>query len=109
MKIILIGGTMESKFALDYVAKEIHRQAPGADVSTYTYGFAMKHKHQINKLIKGGMLITHSSGVMVIERGAQPAKAVFIRPVQPVSRIKLFIRAFWAVTLLSLSRIHGKT
>lgn len=84
---------MESKFALDYVAKEIHRQAPGADVSTYTYGFAMKHKHQINKLIKGGMLITHSSGVMVIERGAQPAKAVFISPVQPVSRIKLFIRA----------------
>ena len=93
MKIILVGGTMESNFALSYVADVISKIEPEADVSVYTYGFAMQHKHEINQIIKDNVLITHSTGAMVIERGAHPSKVVFIAPSQPVARWRIVYRA----------------
>ncbi len=92
-KIIFIGGTMESKFALDYVANFIQRRYPNAHIYTFTYAFALKHRHAINKTIKGATLITHSSGAIVIERGATPKRAIFICPTQPIARYKIFTRA----------------
>ncbi len=84
---------MESKFALDYVASVITKNHLETEVHTYTYGFAMKHKQQINRIVKGATLITHSSGAMVIGRGASPNRAIFISPSQPISRLKLITRA----------------
>ena len=93
MKFTIIGGTMESKFALEYVATKLQELMPGAQISTYTYGFAMKHKDEINKAINGRVLITHSTGAMVMKSGANPVRAIFISPSQPISRAKLLLRA----------------
>lgn len=93
MNYVIIGGTMESKHALDYVASVLHSLEPSARISTYTYAFAMKHKSLINKALKDAFLITHSSGAMVIGRGAKPSQAVFISPIYPSPRIVVMARA----------------
>ena len=93
MKLILIGGTYEGEYSLNYVASEIARADPSYDVSVYSYAFAMRHRDEINKVINGNFLVTHSAGAMVLERGAHPAKAVLVSPSQPIPRPQMAIRA----------------